>query len=199
MRSRISISFSALADFDFLFLLGDFGFGLSHVDCLLLSLLLDFVGRIGDSLLGIRNLLQVGLFHGEVVLLLRNFEFCGDCGVVRILLGLGLRYADIPFGVSLGNGGRFADGRRLVDTEVFDDAVSIFEVLDVERLHHDTELFEVGNGVFEHEFRNLLAVAHEVNELHSTDDFTHVTFENVDNHGADVFGLLVQEVLGRRL
>ena len=126
-----------------------------------------------------------------------NFKFGGNCGVVCFFLGLRLSDADVSFGICLGNGGCLADGRRLIDTEIFNHAVRVFEVLDVECLHHDAELFKVRDGVFEHEFRDLLAVAHEVHELHAANNFAHVTFENIDNHGTDVFGLLVQEVLSR--
>ena len=91
----------AFANFNFLFLLGDFSFGLSHVDFLLLRLLLDFVGRVSDCLFGIGNLLQVRFFHGEVVLFLCNFKFGGNCGVVCFFFRLRLSNADVSFGICL--------------------------------------------------------------------------------------------------
>ena len=188
-------SYHTFADFNLLFLLCNFSSCSSDVNGLLLFLLLNFVSSVSFSLLGIRDTLKVSLLNFKVILFLCDFEVSSNLCVVCRLSGFSLCNLHVAFSICTRNRSSLLDCYSLINTEVFDNLAVIGEVLDVEGFNDNAELLKVRNSVFKNLFRNLLTVSNHVDQVHLADDFTHVAFQNVDNHSLNSTDVFVQEVL----
>ena len=175
---------------------GGLGIDGLFVHRLLLLLLLDFIRGVGLGALRVLDHLEVGLLHGQLVVLLGDDGLVEDAGVVGLLRGLRLGDGDVALGLRLGDGGLLADLEGVVRTEVLDKSLVVRDILDIARNHLDAELRHVGGGLLGDLVGEPVTVDVEGFEVERADNLTHVTLQGVLDLYGDILLRHVEEVFG---
>ena len=207
----VLLSFSSLLNFSFQHALLNGDLALLQLNFLLLAsqvsvrscdfvrltlvLSLNLLSSISLSLLGFNALLHFCLLDSELSLLTSNLS-CGiHLCIVSSLVVFSLSNGDFTLCIRLSDCSALTDLLNVVNTQVVDYAAFIREVLNIEGNQFQTELSQVRNDVCLNLIRESLTVRNHFSQLHLTNDFTHITFQQVINLITNGLTINVQEVL----
>ena len=111
-------------------------------------------------------------------------------------------------GICLGNLGIFADLFHIVNTHILNGTGSVFEVLNIEVHHFNSQLLHIGHHILGDLFGNALPVLNHFLQANRTDDFPHIAFQHLGDqayqilfgHSEQRFRRTVQQLrIGRNL
>ena len=188
-----------LLKFNFLLLASNIGFGSRNISQLTLFLKLDGLSCISLSLSSVLGLLQSGTLHFQSVVLDGDFLSSLDLSVIGSLSVSSLSNRNFTLGVRLSNRSILTNLLNVVNTQVINYATLVREVLNVEGNQFQTELGQVRNHIRLNSVAERLTIRNHLSQLHLTDDFADVTFQQVIDLGGNYITLNVQEVLSRNL
>ena len=119
--------------------------------------------------------------------------------VIRLFLGSSLSNSHIALGNSLTNRSILADFRRIICTQINNQAVIVNNILDIAAQDADAQLFHILGSLLQYFIGEGITVNVNLLQIQRTDNLTHITFKRILQAACNIRRLHIQKVSCRQV
>lgn len=138
---------------------------------------------------------EVLIFDCQFILFLRNLCLRFHCRIIGFFIRCCLCNFNISLTLSFCDGCRFLNLYNIVDTEIFNDIISINEILHIETDDIQSHRCQIRLRIFFDKVGKFLTVGNHFLQPHLTNNLTHITFKHFTCHTCYVLCIFIQKVL----